>query len=47
MFEKLFKLEANGTNVKTELVAGITTFITPTFCQLPVWMLAQSSLPQQ
>ena len=28
MFEKLFKLEANGTNVKTELVAGITTFMT-------------------
>jgi adenine/guanine/hypoxanthine permease len=28
MLEKLFKLSENGTNVKTELVAGITTFMT-------------------
>ena len=28
MFEKLFKLEANHTNVRTELVAGLTTFMT-------------------
>ncbi len=28
MFEKLFKLEANGTNVRTEIVAGLTTFMT-------------------
>ena len=28
MLEKLFKLEENGTNVKTELVAGLTTFMT-------------------
>ncbi len=28
MFEKLFKLKANGTTVKTELVAGLTTFMT-------------------
>ena len=28
MLEKLFKLEANGTNVKTEIVAGLTTFMT-------------------
>ncbi len=28
MFEKLFKLEANGTNVRTELIAGLTTFMT-------------------
>ncbi len=26
--EKLFKLKANGTNVRTELVAGLTTFMT-------------------
>ena len=26
--EKLFKLKANGTNVKTELLAGLTTFMT-------------------
>ena len=28
MFEKLFKLEANHTNVRTELIAGLTTFMT-------------------
>ena len=28
MFEKFFKLEANGTNVRTELLAGLTTFMT-------------------
>ena len=28
MFEKVFKLNENGTNVKTEIVAGMTTFMT-------------------
>ncbi len=28
MLEKLFKLEKNGTSVRTELVAGLTTFMT-------------------
>ncbi|MEH0665343.1 NCS2 family permease [Vibrio scophthalmi] len=28
MFEKLFKLSENGTNVKTEIIAGVTTFLT-------------------
>ncbi len=28
MFEKLFKLKLNNTNVKTEVIAGITTFMT-------------------
>ncbi len=28
MFEKLFKLKQNNTNVKTEIIAGITTFMT-------------------
>ena len=28
MFEKVFKLSENQTNVKTEVVAGITTFMT-------------------
>ena len=28
MFEKVFKLRKNGTDVKTELVAGLTTFMT-------------------
>ena len=26
--EKLFKLKENGTTVKTEIIAGITTFMT-------------------
>lgn len=28
MLEKLFKLKDNNTNVKTELIAGVTTFMT-------------------
>src|SRR5574344_2249389 len=28
MFEKFYQLKANGTTVKTELLAGITTFLT-------------------
>ena len=28
MFEKFFKLKENGTNVKTEIIAGITSFMT-------------------
>ena len=28
MFEKVFKLKANGTSVRTELMAGLTTFMT-------------------
>ena len=28
MFEKLFKLKENGTNLRTELIAGVTTFMT-------------------
>ena len=28
MFEKIFKLKENGTTVKTEVVAGLTTFMT-------------------
>ena len=28
MFEKVFKLKENGTTVKTEVVAGLTTFMT-------------------
>ena len=26
--EKLFKLKENGTNVRTEIVAGVSTFMT-------------------
>lgn len=28
MLERLFKLSENGTNVRTEIIAGITTFLT-------------------
>jgi AGZA family xanthine/uracil permease-like MFS transporter len=28
MLDKLFKLKENGTNIRTEIVAGITTFMT-------------------
>ena len=28
MLERLFKLKENGTTVKTEMVAGVTTFMT-------------------
>ena len=28
MLEKFFKLSENGTDVRTEIVAGITTFMT-------------------
>ena len=28
MLEKLFKLRENGTDVRTEVMAGITTFMT-------------------
>lgn len=28
LLEKLFKLKAHGTNVRTEIVAGLTTFLT-------------------
>ena len=28
MLEKLFKLKDNKTNVKTEIIAGVTTFMT-------------------
>ncbi|MGC9458303.1 NCS2 family permease, partial [Vibrio genomosp. F10 str. 9ZD137] len=28
MLERLFKLSEHGTNVKTEIIAGVTTFLT-------------------
>lgn len=31
MIEKVFKLKANGTNIRTEIVAGFTTFITMSY----------------
>ncbi|HBJ67958.1 MAG TPA: guanine permease, partial [Alcaligenes faecalis] len=31
MFERLFKLTEHGTNVRTEVLAGITTFLTMSY----------------
>ena len=31
MLEKLFNLRASGTNVKTEIIAGFSTFLTMSF----------------
>lgn len=31
MFERLFKLSEHGTNVRTEVLAGITTFLTMSY----------------
>lgn len=38
MFERLFKLKENATDVKTEALAGITTFMTMAYiiCVQPV-----------
>lgn len=54
MLEKLFKLSENHTDVKTEILAGITTFMTMayilavnpsnSFCN-PEWSRALYSLP--
>ena len=45
MFEKYFNFKQNGTNLRTEIIAGITTFLTMAyilpstlvFCLLPAW----------
>jgi len=34
--ERLFKLRLHGTTVKTELIAGLTTFITMAYHRLPI-----------
>ena len=45
--EKLFHLKENHTDVKTEVMAGITTFMTMAYilavnpCLQPVWMQRQ------
>ena len=54
MLDKLFQLSERGTTVKTEILAGITTFITmayilswrQTFLVLQAWIRMRSSLPQ-
>ena len=45
MLENIFHLKENHTDVKTELMAGVTTFMTmayilastPASCPLPAW----------
>lgn len=31
MFEKLFKLQEHGTSARTEIIAGVTTFLTMSY----------------
>ena len=31
MLEKLFKLQEHGTNARTEIIAGVTTFLTMSY----------------
>ena len=44
MLEKIFKLSANKTDAKTEVLAGITTFMTMAYilavtsCPRPAWI---------
>ncbi len=54
MLEKVFKLKENHTDVKTEILAGITTFMTmayilavnPSILSARVWIRGQSLLQQ-
>ena len=39
MLEKWFKLKENNTTAKTEVMAGITTFMTMTFAQSFCWLV--------
>ena len=39
MFEKVFKLKANGTTVKTEILAGLTTFMTMAYIISLIFLL--------
>ena len=39
MFEKVFKLSENKTTVKTEVVAGITTFMTMAYILAVLFVL--------
>ena len=53
--EKLFKLKEKHTTVKTEIIAGITTFlamayilgVNPIILQMPEWIYLLSSWLQQ
>ena len=39
MFEKVFKLKANGTTVKTEILAGLTSFMTMAYIISLIFLL--------
>lgn len=46
--EKLFKLKANGTNVRTEVIAGITTFLAMAYIlAVNPDMLSATGMPQE
>ena len=46
--EKLFKLKANGTNVRTELIAGLTTFLSMAYIlAVNPSILSASGMPSQ
>ena len=43
--EKLFHLKQNGTNVKTEIVAGLTTFFAMAYIiVVNPWMLSHTGM---
>ena len=55
LLDRVFKLSENNTNVKTEIIAGITTFMTMAYIlvvnsnilQMQVWIKVQHLLLQQ
>ncbi len=49
MIEKLFKLNENNTTMKTEILAGITTFMTMAYILAvnPSMLSAAGMIPQQ
>ena len=47
MLEKLFKLKENNTTVKTEVIGGITTFMTMAYIlAVNPTMLSAAGMPQ-
>jgi hypothetical protein len=53
LFERLFQLQQHGTTVRTELLAGVTTFLTMSYIVFvnprssapPAWMRVRCSWP--
>ena len=46
ILERLFRLQEKGTSVKTELLAGVTTFIALAYIMLRLLHKSYSSYPQ-